>query len=230
MRSRLRPMLLGMVVCSLVTGCSLVREAIPQGLGPFPSLDVVPLADATDVPTDGDIPDLPPVPGARRTERARDRDDVLALCRKRGEFLLDGLRQVQARFPDQVKDVRGQGLMVGFELRDRSDAKSYTLRAQTKSAVSGRAASISGPRGTADVVSGADWSAAARTIGVQSRFAMSCSEPSGFRARARRARRERSSRGASEPGHGTIRLTRSGATWRQLPIPSVAAASVLAAR
>jgi hypothetical protein len=72
-------MLLGMVVCSLVTGCSLVREAIPQGLGPFPSLDVVPLADATDVPTDGDIPDLPPVPGARRTERARDRDDGLVV-------------------------------------------------------------------------------------------------------------------------------------------------------
>jgi len=64
--------------------------------------------------------------------RLLDRDDLLARCRERGEFLLDGLRRVQARFPDQVKDVRGQGLMVGFELRDRSDAKSYTLRALSR--------------------------------------------------------------------------------------------------
>ncbi len=61
--------------------------------------------------------------------RLLDRDDLMARCRKQGEFLMDGLRAVQARFPDQVKDVRGRGLMVGFELQDCSDAKSYTLRA-----------------------------------------------------------------------------------------------------
>ena len=60
--------------------------------------------------------------------RLLDRDDVPARCRARGEFLIDALRRVQARFPDQVKDVRGLGLMVGFELRDHADAKSYTLR------------------------------------------------------------------------------------------------------
>jgi acetylornithine/succinyldiaminopimelate/putrescine aminotransferase/predicted amino acid dehydrogenase len=60
--------------------------------------------------------------------RVLDRDDVLARCRARGEFLIDALRRVQARFPDQVKEVRGLGLMVGFELFDRADAKSYTLR------------------------------------------------------------------------------------------------------
>ncbi|HYS19290.1 MAG TPA: aminotransferase class III-fold pyridoxal phosphate-dependent enzyme [Candidatus Binatia bacterium] len=60
--------------------------------------------------------------------RLLDRGDLLARCRARGEFLVDALRRVQARFPDQVKDVRGLGLMVGFELRDRSDATSYTLR------------------------------------------------------------------------------------------------------
>jgi acetylornithine/succinyldiaminopimelate/putrescine aminotransferase/predicted amino acid dehydrogenase len=61
--------------------------------------------------------------------RILERDDLPARCRARGAFLIDELRRVQARFPDQVKDVRGLGLMVGFELRDRSDAKSYTLRA-----------------------------------------------------------------------------------------------------
>jgi acetylornithine/succinyldiaminopimelate/putrescine aminotransferase/predicted amino acid dehydrogenase len=61
--------------------------------------------------------------------RLLDRDDLPARCRARGEFLLGALRDVQARYPDQVTDVRGRGLMVGVELRDRSDAKSYTLRA-----------------------------------------------------------------------------------------------------
>ena len=60
--------------------------------------------------------------------RVLERDDLPARCRARGAFLLEGLRGVQARFPDQVKDVRGFGLMVGFELHDRSDAKSYSLR------------------------------------------------------------------------------------------------------
>jgi acetylornithine/succinyldiaminopimelate/putrescine aminotransferase/predicted amino acid dehydrogenase len=60
--------------------------------------------------------------------RVLDRDDVPGRCRARGEFLIDALRGVQAKFPDQVKDVRGLGLMVGFELRDCSDAKSYALR------------------------------------------------------------------------------------------------------
>jgi acetylornithine/succinyldiaminopimelate/putrescine aminotransferase/predicted amino acid dehydrogenase len=64
--------------------------------------------------------------------RLLDRDDLLARCRARGEYLIDALRRVQARFPDQVKDVRGLGLMVGLELRDRSDAKSYTLRALSR--------------------------------------------------------------------------------------------------
>lgn len=60
--------------------------------------------------------------------RLLDRDDVLARCRARGEFLIDALRRVHARFPDQVKDVRGLGLMVGVELRDHANATSYALR------------------------------------------------------------------------------------------------------
>ncbi|HEX7785055.1 MAG TPA: aminotransferase class III-fold pyridoxal phosphate-dependent enzyme, partial [Methylomirabilota bacterium] len=57
-----------------------------------------------------------------------DRDDLPARCRARGDFLLAALRSVQARFPDQVEEVRGFGLMVGVELRDQSQARSYSLR------------------------------------------------------------------------------------------------------
>ena len=57
-----------------------------------------------------------------------DRDDLPGRCRARGELLLDALRRVQAKYPNQVKDVRGLGLMVGVELRDHADARSYTLR------------------------------------------------------------------------------------------------------
>jgi acetylornithine/succinyldiaminopimelate/putrescine aminotransferase/predicted amino acid dehydrogenase len=60
--------------------------------------------------------------------RLLERDDLPARCRVRGAFLVEALRKLQARFPDQVKDVRGLGLMVGFELQDHADAKSYTLR------------------------------------------------------------------------------------------------------
>jgi len=38
---------------------------------------------------------------------------------------LEGLR---ARFPDQIKEVRGMGLMVGLELQDLSDSPSNSLR------------------------------------------------------------------------------------------------------
>jgi acetylornithine/succinyldiaminopimelate/putrescine aminotransferase/predicted amino acid dehydrogenase len=60
--------------------------------------------------------------------RVLERDDLAARCRDRGAFLLEALRAVRSRFPDQVKDVRGFGLMVGFELHDRSDASAYSLR------------------------------------------------------------------------------------------------------
>src|SRR5262249_30652 len=59
--------------------------------------------------------------------RVLERDDLPARCRARGTFLIEALRKLQARFPDQVKDVRGLGLMVGFELHDHAGAKSYTL-------------------------------------------------------------------------------------------------------
>src|SRR5207302_9543712 len=42
-----------------------------------------------------------------------DRDDLPARCAARGRHLLQKLEELRARFPDQIKDVRGKGLMVG---------------------------------------------------------------------------------------------------------------------
>lgn len=57
-----------------------------------------------------------------------DRDDLPARCAARGRHLLQKLEELRARFPDQIKDVRGMGLMVGLELQDLSDSPSNSLR------------------------------------------------------------------------------------------------------
>jgi acetylornithine/succinyldiaminopimelate/putrescine aminotransferase/predicted amino acid dehydrogenase len=57
-----------------------------------------------------------------------DRDRVAARCAERGDALLRDLRALQARFPDQIREVRGRGLMVGVELADQSASPSGALR------------------------------------------------------------------------------------------------------
>lgn len=54
--------------------------------------------------------------------------DLMARARCQGERLRAGLLALQARFPRQVVDVRGRGLMIGLELARRDDAESPTLR------------------------------------------------------------------------------------------------------
>ncbi len=39
----------------------------------------------------------------------------------KGAYFLDGLRRLQSRYPDVVRDVRGRGLMIGLELADLGD-------------------------------------------------------------------------------------------------------------
>lgn len=60
--------------------------------------------------------------------RIFDRDAIPAKCASMGEFLLSELAAVRDRFPQQIKEVRGKGLMVGLELQDQSDSRSYLLR------------------------------------------------------------------------------------------------------
>lgn len=54
--------------------------------------------------------------------------DVLARVRAQGDRIREGLRALQRRFPAQIIDVRGRGLMIGLELARREDAESPTLR------------------------------------------------------------------------------------------------------
>jgi acetylornithine/succinyldiaminopimelate/putrescine aminotransferase/predicted amino acid dehydrogenase len=55
-------------------------------------------------------------------------DDVLGRCADRGQFLIDALDDVRARYPHVIEDIRGRGMMVGIQLRDQSDANSHLLR------------------------------------------------------------------------------------------------------
>ena len=52
----------------------------------------------------------------------------LAECRRKGNRLLAGLRDLMAAYPDVIVDVRGRGLMVGLEFRRRLDDASFLLR------------------------------------------------------------------------------------------------------
>ena len=58
-------------------------------------------------------------------------DAALAECRRKGERLLSGFRDLMAKFPDVIVDVRGRGLMVGVEFRRRLDDPSFLLRLLT---------------------------------------------------------------------------------------------------
>ncbi|NLI01381.1 MAG: aminotransferase class III-fold pyridoxal phosphate-dependent enzyme [Chthonomonadales bacterium] len=52
-----------------------------------------------------------------------ERDGLVERAQTRGNQLLDGLRQVQARFPDALAEVRGMGLMVGVEFKIKDVAE-----------------------------------------------------------------------------------------------------------
>lgn len=56
-----------------------------------------------------------------------DRDALPQKCAAAGEYLLAKLKHIQDRFPEQVKDVRGIGLMAGIELREQPDSPSNSL-------------------------------------------------------------------------------------------------------
>ncbi|HEX5726805.1 MAG TPA: aminotransferase class III-fold pyridoxal phosphate-dependent enzyme [Longimicrobiaceae bacterium] len=57
-----------------------------------------------------------------------ERDGLPARCAAVGARLAEKLEALRARFPEQIKEVRGHGLMVGVELHDQIDSPSNTLR------------------------------------------------------------------------------------------------------
>jgi acetylornithine/succinyldiaminopimelate/putrescine aminotransferase/predicted amino acid dehydrogenase len=70
-----------------------------------------------------------------------DRDQLPEKCAEAGEYLLDGLHALKAEFPEQVKEVRGAGLMLGLELRDHSNSPSNTFLMLSRQKYFGYAAS-----------------------------------------------------------------------------------------
>ncbi|MBK9142512.1 MAG: aspartate aminotransferase family protein [Candidatus Melainabacteria bacterium] len=46
-------------------------------------------------------------------------EGLMKNARETGEYLMDGLRDLQKHFPEMIGEVRGKGLMVGVELADR---------------------------------------------------------------------------------------------------------------
>jgi acetylornithine/succinyldiaminopimelate/putrescine aminotransferase/predicted amino acid dehydrogenase len=61
---------------------------------------------------------------ALRALRLADEEDVPARCAETGKALLRLLGEVQSRFPGEIHEIRGKGLMIGVELTDKADSPS----------------------------------------------------------------------------------------------------------
>jgi acetylornithine/succinyldiaminopimelate/putrescine aminotransferase len=57
-----------------------------------------------------------------------DRDALPEACEKTGAWFRGELEALCSRFPEQLVEVRGRGLMLGIELRDQSESPSNGLR------------------------------------------------------------------------------------------------------
>ncbi|MEM7695054.1 MAG: aminotransferase class III-fold pyridoxal phosphate-dependent enzyme [Pseudomonadota bacterium] len=55
-------------------------------------------------------------------------EQLMENATRTGEHLLARLREIQAKYPKLIKDVRGQGLMIGLELQDMSRAMPLAVR------------------------------------------------------------------------------------------------------
>ena len=55
-------------------------------------------------------------------------DDLIGNSAEVGDYLLARLKELQSRYPSIIKDVRGQGLMVGLEFQDFSRTLPFALR------------------------------------------------------------------------------------------------------
>jgi len=53
---------------------------------------------------------------------------LLTMCEEKGRYLIEGLRKIQDRYPEVIKEVRGDGLMIGLEFQDQYHSSSNILR------------------------------------------------------------------------------------------------------
>ena len=42
-------------------------------------------------------------------------NDLIQAAETKGKYMMDGMRKIQAKYPDVLKEVRGKGLMIGLE-------------------------------------------------------------------------------------------------------------------
>lgn len=61
-----------------------------------------------------------------------ERDHLLDNCKKQGAYFLDKLKELQAKYPAKIKEVRGVGLMVAMELCDEAGKPDAKLTAAIK--------------------------------------------------------------------------------------------------
>lgn len=61
-----------------------------------------------------------------------ERDHLLDNCKKQGAYFLDKLKELQAKYPARIKEVRGVGLMVAMELCDEAGKPDAKLTAAIK--------------------------------------------------------------------------------------------------
>lgn len=61
-----------------------------------------------------------------------ERDHLLDNCKKQGAYFLDKLKELQAKYPARIKEVRGVGLMVAMELCDEAGKPDAKLTAEIK--------------------------------------------------------------------------------------------------
>lgn len=61
-----------------------------------------------------------------------ERDHLLDNCKKQGAYFLDELKELQAKYPARIKEVRGVGLMVAMELCDEAGKPDAKLTAAIK--------------------------------------------------------------------------------------------------
>jgi len=57
-----------------------------------------------------------------------ERDNLPGRCEALGQHLTEKLEDLRQRYPDQIREIRGRGLMVGIEVQDLSHSPSSTLR------------------------------------------------------------------------------------------------------
>lgn len=64
-------------------------------------------------------------------------DALMRACAEKGAYLLGRLREVQARYPEVIADVRGRGLLIGVELRPQRESASALLRVAAEQSLTG---------------------------------------------------------------------------------------------